>query len=166
MARIYRFQNTKEVETNSYCEDIMNIWISYRGAEQDDFEITEELVDEVCFEWEPFINLRLSTEAFAHLTPFEWIEKILSFETEEETWAFQMENKLDGVFAIYPTATLEEAFKVSESAELGLHNRYLIIAEAHVLEEFAPPFGLLVEVEQILEIHEVPEIHRKEQTTK
>lgn len=161
MAIVYRFQNTKKIETQSYCEDIMNIWLSYRGEDNEDFKMTEELADEVFFEWESFINARLSTEEFANLTPFEWIEKILSFETEEAVWNFQKKYKLDGVFAIPPTATLEEAFSTSKYAELGIYNRYLVIAEAEILEEFPYPFGLLVEIKEIKEIYEVPKEYQK-----
>lgn len=158
---VYRFQNTKEIETKSYCEDIMNIWLGYR--DNDEFEFDEELADEIFYEWETFINLRLSAEEFAELSPFEWIEKILSFETEEEVYDFQMAHKLEGVFAIPPTKTLEEAFNLSKNPELGLHNTYLVIGEANVIEELPHPFGLLVELEKIKEIIEVPKEYQKQE---
>jgi hypothetical protein len=75
--RVYRFQNTKEIETNSYCEDIMNIFLSYKG--DGEVEVTEELVNDIYEEWGAFIDWRLPFAPFKELSVYEWIEKILSF---------------------------------------------------------------------------------------
>jgi hypothetical protein len=152
--KVYRFQNTMEIETNSYCEDIMNIYLSYKGDEET--EITTELVDEIYDEWGTFIDWRLSTPSFEELSVYEWVEKILSFNSEEEAHAFQMTHKMPGVFAIEPTDTLEKAFELSVSPEMGIGNRYLIEAEAELLEDFGKPFGMLVKIETILKVIETP----------
>lgn len=159
---IYRFQNTKEIESNSYCEDIMNIYLSYRGEHLDEkLEITEELVDEIYEEWGAFIDWRLSFAPFEELSVYEWVKKILSFSTEEDVWKFQMAHKMPGVFAIEPTETLEEAFQLSVKPELGIGNQYLIEAEAEYMEDFGKTFGILVKITEILAIHETPTIYVK-----
>lgn len=152
---VYRFQNTKELETNSYCEDIMNIYLSYKERSEEE-GITEELVADVEEEWGLFIDWRLSFPPFEELTVFEWVEKILFFSAEEEVHVFQMQHKMAGVFAIEPTSTLEEAFQFSTIPEMGIGNRYLVEAEAEVLEDFGKEFGLLVKMKKILNIHETP----------
>lgn len=156
---VYRFQNTQEIETNSYCEDIMNIYLSYKGDE--DVELTAELVDEIYDEWGSFIDWRLSQEPFEELSVYDWIEKILSFESEEEVYSFQMKQKMPGVFAIEPTETMEKAFEMSVKSEMGLGNHYLIEAEAEYIEDFGPKFGIMVKIEKIISIHETPTEYRK-----
>lgn len=159
--RVFRFQGTRDVETNSYCEDVMNLWLSYRGEECEELEVTEELVDDIYNEYGDLIDARLSTEEFANLSVWEWVEKVLSFETEENAYAFQMEYKLDGVFAIPADISLEEAFQASLLPQMGLDNTYLIEAEAEVLFDLGKEFGLLVKIEEIVDIHEVPSEFRK-----
>lgn len=156
--RVYRFQGTKEIETNSYFEDVMDIWYQ-KEMYLEDLDETESIPSEVLDEW--FKEKRFSLSFRTSIDARTLFDKIIACQTEDEAWQLAQTYKMDGVFAIDADKwdeeySIEELIQTSVHPQLGLKNQYLIEANEELVEDFGEEYGLLVHIQEILHIYETP----------
>lgn len=150
--RVFRFQGTKDIETNSYFEDLMDIWYTVESYKEtfDTDVLPEVFISELIDEHKNTLSLRDEDIDFV-------VSKIIDCKSEEEAWEIAQKYKLCGVFAINAEGLLiEEVMNLSVYPQMGLSNKYLIEANAELIEDLGKEYGLLVNITDIANIYETP----------
>lgn len=151
--KVYRFQGTEKIETNSYFEDIMNIWFLVDGYKENYKE------EELSFVMRDIFNDNIETLSLReNISAEKLFNKIICCKSENEAWNLGQKYKVSGVFAINSEKIgIDDAFDLSTNPQLGLKNDYLIEAEATLIKDFGKEYGLLVNIDKIININKTPD---------